>query len=117
MQPCCRGYEEGGYRFSLCLNEVYTLFFDVFVETKLPINIVLHVMTLYFVFLVAALLAYLVIDGLITGKVWVRGARSGISLKQWAHKRSREEEPASYWVFITLYSIGAVGIVLIVLLK
>ena len=74
-------------------------------------------MTLVFVYLVAAILLYMVVDGLITGAVWVRGSRSGFSLKQWAHKRSREEEPVSYWLFMSLYTIGAIGIVLIVLFK
>ena len=75
-------------------------------------------MALVFVFIVAAILLYLIVDGLITGEVWVRGARKGfVNFKQLAHKRSRAEEPISYWVFMGLYAVGIVGIAMILLLK
>lgn len=75
-------------------------------------------MTLVFVFIVAAILLYLIVDGFITGEVWVRGARKGfVNFSQWAHKRSREEEPVSYWMFMGLYAVGIVGIAVILLFK
>ena len=75
-------------------------------------------MALVVVFIVAAVLLYLIVDGLITGQVWVRGARKGfVNFKQWAHKRSREEEPVSYWLFMGLYAVGIVGIAVILLFK
>lgn len=69
-----------------------------------------------FVFLVAGILVYMFVDGLLTSEVWVRGARSGFSLSEWAHKRSRLDEPVSYWFFMSLYAIGALWLVYLVLL-
>ena len=58
-----------------------------------------------FVTLVLLILCYLVADGLLTRSVWVKGAREGaFSFRHWAHKRSREDEPQSYWFVIAFYS-------------
>ena len=68
-------------------------------------------MEIFFVVLVIAILLFMVIDGLITGEVWVRGPRSGFSLTRWAHKRSREDEPVGYWIFMSLYTAGALWLI------
>jgi len=52
-----------------------------------------------FVVIVMLLLCGLVLDGLLTRSVWVKGSRSGIfSFRNMAHKRGREDEPRSYLV-------------------
>lgn len=70
-----------------------------------------------FVFLVVGILLYMVVDGLLTGEVWVRGARSGFSLSQWAHKRCRLDEPVSYWFFMGLYTVGALWLIYLVIFE
>ena len=58
----------------------------------------MHGLQFFFVVLVIATLAYLVVDGLRTGSVWVKGSRNGlINFTEWVHKRSRAEEPGTYW--------------------
>ncbi len=60
-----------------------------------------------FVILVILLLCYLVVDGLLTGSVWVKGSRKGpFSFRQWAHKCGREDEPRSYWFVMGFYSVA-----------
>ena len=62
-----------------------------------------------FVFLVILLLAGLVVDGWLTQAVWVKGARDGLfSFRHWAHKRSRDEDPWSYWFAMGFYSVALV---------
>ena len=52
-------------------------------------------------------LSYLLIDGLLTGSVWVKGALNGRwSLSEWAHKRSRIDDPVSYWGFMSFYTLA-----------
>ncbi len=58
----------------------------------------------FFILLIIGIFGYMIFDGLITEEVWVRGPRRGFSLTQWAHKRSRIDEPISYWFFMALYS-------------
>ena len=65
-------------------------------------------MVALFILFVIGALGYMIVDGLVTGAVWVRGPRRGFSFTQIAHKRSREDEPVSYWIFMGLYSLGAV---------
>ena len=60
-----------------------------------------------FVILVILLLCYLVVDGLLTRSVWVKGARTGaFSFRQWAHKRNRDDEPGSYWFAMSFYVVA-----------
>ena len=60
---------------------------------------------LAFVILVTAVFGYLVFDGIRTGSVWIKGGRDGlINFSEWVHKRSRIEEPFSYWMAMALYS-------------
>lgn len=67
-------------------------------------------MVWFFLLIVVGSLGFMVVDGLLTGSVWVRGARKGMTFKQWAHKRDRDEEPISYWLFMSLYIAGIVWI-------
>ena len=58
-----------------------------------------------FIVLVILVLCYLLTNGLLTRSVWVKGSRRGIvSFREWAHKRSRDDEPLSYWFAIVFYS-------------
>jgi hypothetical protein len=60
-----------------------------------------------FVILVILLLCYLVVDGLLTRSVWVKGGRKApFNFRQWAHKRERDEEPRSYWFAMTFYAVS-----------
>jgi ABC-type branched-subunit amino acid transport system permease subunit len=60
-----------------------------------------------FVALVILLLFGLVLDGLLTRSVWVKGGRNGIfSLRNPAHKCAREDEPYSYWFAMIFYSVA-----------
>ena len=56
-----------------------------------------------FLLVVLGSLVYLVTNALITGSVWVKGARDGWWSTQWAHKRSRSDEAAAYWGFVLFY--------------
>ena len=57
-----------------------------------------------FVILVITLLIYLVVDGLLSGSVWVKGSRSGkINYREWAHRSSREDKPRTYWSAMIFY--------------
>jgi len=56
-------------------------------------------------------LLYLLVDGWVSGSVWVKGTRHAIwSLTEWGHKRSRDEEPGSYWGVMGFYAAGFVWI-------
>ncbi|MDH3221061.1 MAG: hypothetical protein OEO19_16135 [Gammaproteobacteria bacterium] len=58
----------------------------------------------FFLALVAGILVYLIADGLLTGSVWIKGARTGIvDFRKWAHRRGREDEPFSYWFAMAFY--------------
>ena len=65
-----------------------------------------------FIVLVILVLCYLVANGLSTRSVWVKGNRRGIvSFREWAHKRSRDDEPRSYWFAIGFYSVALLCLV------
>jgi H+/Cl- antiporter ClcA len=65
-----------------------------------------------FIALVILVLCYLVANGLSTRSVWVKGSRRGIvSFREWAHKRSRDDEPRSYWFAIGFYSVALLCLV------
>ena len=58
-----------------------------------------------FVVLMILLLCYLVVDGLLTRSIWVKGSRRGpFSFRQWAHKCGRDDEPRSYWFAMVFYT-------------
>jgi hypothetical protein len=60
-----------------------------------------------FVILVILLLCYLVVDGLSTRSIWVKGGRKRpFSFQQWAYKCDREDEPHSYWFAMVFYSVA-----------
>lgn len=60
-----------------------------------------------FIVLVILLLCYLVIDGLLTRSIWVKGGRKRpFSFRQWAHKCGREDEPRSYWFAMVFYAVA-----------
>jgi len=60
-----------------------------------------------FVALVILLLFGLVLNGLLTRSVWVKGSRTGVfSFRNMAHKRGREDEPNSYWFAMIFYSVA-----------
>ena len=66
---------------------------------------------LFFMILVVGILLYLIVDGLWTGSVWVKGNRSGIvNYRQWAHKCDRVDEPVSYW-----FAMGFCGVAMLVI--
>jgi H+/Cl- antiporter ClcA len=70
--------------------------------------------TLQFIFIVLVILVlcYLVANGLLTRSVWVKGNRRGlVSFSEWAHKRSREDEPHSYWFAMAFYSVALLCLV------
>ena len=70
-----------------------------------------------FVILVILILCYLVVEGLLTRSVWIKGPRRGaFSFRQWAHKRSRDDDPQPYWFAIVFYS-GAILMLLWLLLS
>jgi len=52
------------------------------------------------------ILAWLVLNGLRSGSVWVRGARDAGSAdpRDWATPVSRETSPVGYWLAISFYS-------------
>ena len=58
-----------------------------------------------FVSLVILLLCALVLDGILTRSVWVKGSRSGLfSFRNLAHKCFREDEPRCFWSAMVFYS-------------
>jgi len=60
-----------------------------------------------FIVLVILILAGLLLDGVATRAVWVKGARDGLfSFRHWAHKRSRDEDPWPYWFAMVFYSLA-----------
>ena len=60
-----------------------------------------------FVVLVILLLCYLVVDGLLTRSVWVKGSRRGLfSFRQWGHKCGRDDDPRSYWFAMIFYAVA-----------
>ena len=64
-----------------------------------------------FVILIIALLIYLVVNGLLTGSVWVKGSRSGkINYRAWAHRSDRADEPWTFWSAMIFYCIALLGI-------
>ncbi|MCP4878215.1 MAG: hypothetical protein GY896_22410 [Gammaproteobacteria bacterium] len=66
----------------------------------------------FFVVLVMLVLCYLVVNGFLTGSVWVKGNRRGIvSFREWAHKRGREDEPGPYWFAMVFYSVAVLCLI------
>ena len=60
-----------------------------------------------FVVLVILLLFGLVLDGLMTRSVWVKGSRTGnFSFRNMAHKRGRADESGSYWFAMIFYLVA-----------
>ena len=56
--------------------------------------------------LVILILAGLLVDGLLTRAVWVKGTRKGLfSFRHWAHKRERDEEAWIYWFAMSFYAL------------
>ena len=65
---------------------------------------------------VAVYLVYLLGDALRSGSVWVRGGREGnFSLRTFAHKRHRDEEPRVFWGVVVFYAAALAYIVWLVL--
>jgi len=65
-----------------------------------------------FIVLVILVLCYLVASGLLTRSVWIKGNRRGlVNFREWAHKRSREDEPHSYWFAMTFYGVALLCLV------
>ena len=60
-----------------------------------------------FVSLVMLLLCALVLDGIMTRSVWVKGSRTGLfSFRNLAYKCEREYEPRCYWSAMVFYSVA-----------
>ncbi len=65
-----------------------------------------------FIVLVILVLCYLVANGLLTRSVWVKGnCRGLVSFREWAHKRSCEDEPRSYWLAMAFYTVALLCLV------
>jgi len=57
--------------------------------------------------LVMLLLCALVLDGILTRSVWVKGSRTGLfSFRNLAYKCDREYEPRCYWSAMVFYSVA-----------
>jgi hypothetical protein len=70
-----------------------------------------------FILLAIVLLAYLIVDGWWAQAVWVKGARDGLfSFRNWAHKRSRDEDPWPYWFAMGFYSLALISLGVLLLL-
>jgi hypothetical protein len=60
-----------------------------------------------FVSLVMLLLCALVLDGIMTRSVWVKGSRTGLfSFRNLAYKCDREYEPRCYWSAMVFYGVA-----------
>jgi hypothetical protein len=67
----------------------------------------MHIIQLMFTVLVILTLAALLVDGLLTRAVWVKGARNGLfSFRHWGHKCERDEEPWPYWFAMSFYALA-----------
>ncbi|MEN7343315.1 MAG: hypothetical protein AAAFM81_10250 [Pseudomonadota bacterium] len=65
---------------------------------------------------VAVYLLYLLADAIRSGSIWVRGAREGnFSLRTFAHKRHRAEEPQVFWGVFVFYAAALAYVVWLVL--
>ena len=72
-----------------------------------------NIQTLFVIFVLVCLFG-LVGNALLTGSVWVRGARTGfVNFKELAHKRDRKAHPSYYWGFLTFYSVAFFGLLYI----
>ena len=58
-----------------------------------------------FHWLIIAVLGYLVVDGLMSGSVWVRGGDKMFSTT-WATKKQKSDNPFFYWLAMGFYCIG-----------
>ena len=55
---------------------------------------------------------WLLVDGLLTGKVWVKGGASdrfsrSLDMQSFAHKVDKKDSPAIYWLNVVFY-LGAI---------
>jgi Flp pilus assembly protein protease CpaA len=67
----------------------------------------MHSIQLLFTVFVMLILAGLLVDGLLTRAVWVKGARNGLfSFRHWAHKCERDEESWPYWFAMGFYALA-----------
>lgn len=61
----------------------------------------------FFISLIILILAGLLLHGLASGAVWVKGTRHGLfSFRHWAHKRYRDEDPWPYWFALGFYAVA-----------
>lgn len=75
------------------------------------------VIQLLFIVLVILILAALLVDGMLTRAVWVKGARNGLfSFRHWAHKCERDAEPWPYWFAMSFYSLALISLCVLLLL-
>ena len=66
----------------------------------------MHSIQLVFIVLVMLILAALLVDGILTRAVWVKGARNGLfSFRNWGHKCERDEEAWPYWFAMVFYGL------------
>lgn len=70
---------------------------------------------LIFFWFVTLYLAWLVLDGALTGSVWVKGRGPGKKFGEaWAHKKSRYQSPVAYWLAMVFYSGGLLWLLVLV---
>jgi hypothetical protein len=78
----------------------------------------MHIVQLVFIVLVILILAGLLVDGLLTRAVWVKGARNGLfSFRHWAHKCERDEEAWPYWFAMSFYALVLICLCVLLLLE
>ena len=66
----------------------------------------MQVIQLVITVFVILILAGLLVDGILTRAVWVKGTRKGLfSFRHWAHKRERDEEAWIYWFAMSFYAL------------
>ncbi len=65
----------------------------------------MNVIQLLFICLSMVVLLFLIVDGFMTGSVWVKGTtKDEDNNDEWAKKRDRVEHPIAYWITISFYS-------------
>lgn len=56
------------------------------------------------IFIIIAILLFLIINALITESIWVKGGKTGFfNFKELVHKKYRENNPFSYWGYFSFY--------------
>jgi len=69
-----------------------------------------------FVGLVILLLCTLLLAGILTRSVWVKGSRTGLfSFRDLAHKCDRADEPRCYWSAMVFYAVAMLLLVWLLL--